>query len=105
MIKRLTAVAAVALALTGCVNDNNLSGDVYSASEAKQVQSVSYGTLISVRPVKIRQAVTVMLLAQSVVQCWVASSVILSVVVPDAAWRQPVVQYWAAWPVRAYRAA
>ncbi|GAA0484772.1 MULTISPECIES: glycine zipper 2TM domain-containing protein [Tatumella] len=54
MIKRLTAVAAVALALTGCVNDNNLSGDVYSASEAKQVQSVSYGTLISVRPVKIQ---------------------------------------------------
>ena len=31
-----------------------MSGDVYSASEAKQVQSVSYGTLISVRPVKIQ---------------------------------------------------
>ena len=54
MIKRLTAVAAIALALTGCVNNNDLSGDTYSASEAKQVQSVTYGTLVSVRPVKIQ---------------------------------------------------
>lgn len=54
MFKRLTAVGAIALALTGCVNDNSLSGDVYSANEAKQVQSVSYGTVVSVRAVKIQ---------------------------------------------------
>ena len=54
MIKRLTTLAVAACILTGCVNDNSLSGDVYSASEAKQVQSVTYGTLVSVRPVKIQ---------------------------------------------------
>jgi len=57
MLKRFSTVAAamaVAMTLTGCVNDNSLSGDVYSASEAKQVQNVTYGTLVSVRPVKIQ---------------------------------------------------
>lgn len=54
MIKRFVAVALTGLTLAGCVNNDTLSGDVYSASEAKQVQSVSYGTLVSVRPVKIQ---------------------------------------------------
>ena len=54
MIKRFVAVALTGLTLAGCANDSTLSGDVYSASEAKQVQSVSYGTLVSVRPVKIQ---------------------------------------------------
>ncbi|MHC9058097.1 outer membrane lipoprotein SlyB [Pantoea sp. y20] len=54
MIKRFLAVALTGLTLAGCANDSTLSGDVYSASEAKQVQSVSYGTLVSVRPVKIQ---------------------------------------------------
>ena len=57
MLKRFSTVAAamtVAMTLTGCVNDNSLSGDVYSASEAKQVQNVTYGTLVSVRAVKIQ---------------------------------------------------
>lgn len=57
MFKRVSAVGtaiALAISLTGCVNDNAASGDVYSASEAKQVQSVSYGTLVSVRAIKIQ---------------------------------------------------
>lgn len=54
MIKRIATLAVAASLLAGCVNDNSLSGDVYSASEAKQVQSVTYGTLVSVRPVKIQ---------------------------------------------------
>jgi outer membrane lipoprotein SlyB len=54
MIKRFVAVALAGITLVGCVNNDTLSGDVYSASEAKQVQSVSYGTLVSVRPVKIQ---------------------------------------------------
>ncbi|NWA61418.1 outer membrane lipoprotein SlyB [Pantoea sp. B9002] len=54
MIKRFVAVALTGLTLAGCANNSTLSGDVYSASEAKQVQSVSYGTLVSVRPVKIQ---------------------------------------------------
>ncbi|MBK4785938.1 MAG: outer membrane lipoprotein SlyB [Pantoea sp. Pent] len=54
MIKRFVAVALAGITLAGCVNNDTLSGDVYSASEAKQVQSVSYGTLVSVRQVKIQ---------------------------------------------------
>ncbi|EFE94330.1 MULTISPECIES: glycine zipper 2TM domain-containing protein [Serratia] len=52
MIKRLIVVAFAGLSLVGCANDS-MSGDVYSASQAKQVQQASYGTLVSVRPVKI----------------------------------------------------
>ena len=52
MIKRLCVVALAGITLAGCTNTDTLSGDVYSANEAKQVQSVSYGTLVSVRPVK-----------------------------------------------------
>lgn len=54
MIKRFIAVALTGITLAGCSNTSTLSGDTYSASEAKQVQSVSYGTLVSVRPVKIQ---------------------------------------------------
>ena len=54
MIKRLCVVALAGITLAGCTNTDTLSGDVYSANEAKQVQSVSYGTLVSVRPVKIQ---------------------------------------------------
>lgn len=51
---RLLIVALTGVTLAGCVNDNSLSGDVYSASEAKQIQNVTYGTLVSVRPVQIQ---------------------------------------------------
>ena len=44
----------VGLSLVGCVNNDTLSGDVYTASEAKQVQNVSYGTIVNVRPVQIQ---------------------------------------------------
>ncbi|NIH16207.1 glycine zipper 2TM domain-containing protein [Serratia symbiotica] len=53
MIKRLIVVAIATVTLAGCANDS-MSGDVYSASQAKQVQTVRYGTLVSVRPVKIQ---------------------------------------------------
>ncbi len=54
MIKRLLVVTLAGLTLAGCANDSSLSGDVYSASEAKEVQSVTYGTLVGVRPVQIQ---------------------------------------------------
>ncbi|WP_034914565.1 MULTISPECIES: outer membrane lipoprotein SlyB [Erwinia] len=54
MIKRLLIVALTGVTLAGCTNSDTLSGDVYSASEAKQVQSVSYGTLVHVRPIQIQ---------------------------------------------------
>ncbi|WP_413738948.1 outer membrane lipoprotein SlyB [Sodalis sp. RH21] len=54
MMKRLLVVTLAGLTLAGCASNNSLSGDVYSASEAKQVQSVTYGTLVGVRPVQIQ---------------------------------------------------
>jgi len=54
MKKSLLVVTLAGLTLVGCANNSSLSGDVYSASEAKQVQSVSYGTLVGVRPVQIQ---------------------------------------------------
>lgn len=54
MIKRVIVVALTGVMLAGCSNTSTLSGDTYSAREAKQVQSVSYGTLVSVRPVRIQ---------------------------------------------------
>lgn len=54
MKKCLLVFTLAGLTLAGCANNNNLSGDVYSASEAKEVQSVTYGTLVGVRPVQIQ---------------------------------------------------
>ncbi|MEA1065098.1 glycine zipper 2TM domain-containing protein [Erwinia sp. HR93] len=54
MISRVLVVSLVGLTLVGCANTSTLSGDVYSASEAKQMQSVAYGTIVHVRPIKIQ---------------------------------------------------
>lgn len=54
MIPRVLVVSLVGLTLAGCANTSTLSGDVYSASQAKQVQSVSYGTITHVRQVQIQ---------------------------------------------------
>ncbi|PLR41606.1 hypothetical protein CYR55_01885 [Chimaeribacter californicus] len=54
MIKRLLVVALTGVTLTGCVNDSALSGDVYTADQAKQVQNVTYGTIVSTRAVQIQ---------------------------------------------------
>ena len=54
MILRVLAVSMIGLSLAGCVSSSGLSGDVYSASEAKQVQSVTYGTSVHTRAVQIQ---------------------------------------------------
>lgn len=54
MILRAVAVSMIGLSLAGCVNDSELSGDVYSASDAKQVQSIVYGTVVHTRIVEIQ---------------------------------------------------
>ena len=54
MIKRVLIVSLMGVSLAGCVNNDSLSGDVYTASEAKQVQNVTYGTIVHVRPVQIQ---------------------------------------------------
>lgn len=45
MMKRLIIVAIATATLAGCANTSTLSGDVYSANQAKQVQQVTYGTM------------------------------------------------------------
>lgn len=42
------------VALAGCANSDNFSGDVYTAQQAKTVQTVSYGTITATRAVKIQ---------------------------------------------------
>lgn len=54
MIKRSFALVIAGLTLAGCTNTDTLSGDVYTASEAKQIQTVSYGTVVHVKPVVIQ---------------------------------------------------
>ncbi|MGL9773464.1 MAG: glycine zipper 2TM domain-containing protein [Sodalis sp. (in: enterobacteria)] len=54
MMKRLIVAALASMTVAGCANNSTLSGDVHPASEAKQVQSVTYGTLVGVRPVQIQ---------------------------------------------------
>lgn len=53
MRKSLSVVSliAVALAVGGCVSSQ--TGDTYSRSEARAVQTVRYGTIESLRPVRI----------------------------------------------------
>ena len=55
-MKKMTAALAllVAFSLTGCANTDVFSGDVYTASQAKEARSITYGTIVYVRPVKIQ---------------------------------------------------
>lgn len=52
-IVKLSGIALLGLvaAISGCAS--NLGGDVYSRSEARQVQQVMYGTILELRVVKI----------------------------------------------------
>lgn len=55
MSKHLTLLALSTLvALAGCANSDTYSGDVYSANQAKTVQTVSYGIITATRPIKIQ---------------------------------------------------
>lgn len=54
MYKRFLVGVFAVVALSGCVNMDTLSGDTYSADQAKRVQTVTYGTVMSARPVTIR---------------------------------------------------
>lgn len=57
-MKKFVALAIVAALLAGCRNSDIYSGDVYTADQAKQSQLVSYGTVTSVRPVKLQTNAT-----------------------------------------------
>ncbi|EPJ49579.1 MAG: hypothetical protein OFPI_24230 [Osedax symbiont Rs2] len=51
MFNKFSLICAVLLLLSGCAS--NLTGDNYSAAEAKKVQNVSFGLVLSERPVVI----------------------------------------------------
>lgn len=54
MFNKITIISITLLTLAGCSNSDIYSGDVYSADQARQVQSVSYGTITALRPVKVQ---------------------------------------------------
>lgn len=88
---RLGVLALMVTALAGCANTSTLSGDVYSSSQARTAQSVQFGTIVSVRPVRIQaesSGIVGGLGALLSVACWVA----LLVAVPVKISRLPVVR-------------
>lgn len=54
MFKHLLVGLFAVTTLAGCLNTSSLSGDTYTASQAKQAQNVTYGTIVSVRAVNIQ---------------------------------------------------
>ena len=85
MILRVLAVSMIGFTLAGCVSSSGLSGDVYSASEAKQVQSVTYGTIVRA-PYRSRAATIAMPSGPLAVRYWAGSLETPSAAVPDALW-------------------
>ncbi|QWA12520.1 glycine zipper 2TM domain-containing protein [Sodalis ligni] len=54
-MSRTFVVIAISMALlSGCANNRTSSGDTFTAAQARQLHIVTYGTLISVRPVTIQ---------------------------------------------------
>ncbi|PJG83378.1 glycine zipper 2TM domain-containing protein [Caviibacterium pharyngocola] len=50
----LAVAILLSLGLVGCANQDIYSGNVYSGDQAKEARSISYGTIVSSRPVKIQ---------------------------------------------------
>lgn len=50
----LTAALLASLTLAGCAQTDVYSGNVYRGDQAKEARSISYGTIVSVREVKIQ---------------------------------------------------
>lgn len=50
----ITLALLASLTLAGCANTDIYSGDVYRGDQAKEARSISYGTIVHVRDVKIQ---------------------------------------------------
>lgn len=50
----LAAALLASLTLAGCANTDVYSGSVYRSGQAKEARAISYGTIVSVRDVKIQ---------------------------------------------------
>lgn len=55
-MKKLALAAALmsSFVLVGCANTDVYSGSVYTGNQAKEARSIAYGTILSVRDVKIQ---------------------------------------------------
>lgn len=53
-MKKIALAVLISLGVAGCANEDIYSGSVYSGSQAKEARSISYGTIVSTRPVKIQ---------------------------------------------------
>lgn len=49
-----TLAVLASMALAGCSNSDVYSGDVYRGDQAKEARSITYGTIVTVREVKIQ---------------------------------------------------
>lgn len=54
MTKIILVIAITAAVLSGCSANRTSSGDTFTAAQARQVHTVTYGTVVSVRPVTIQ---------------------------------------------------
>ncbi|WP_049102333.1 glycine zipper 2TM domain-containing protein [Klebsiella oxytoca] len=54
MTKTIIVIGIAAAMLSGCSSNSTSSGDTFTASQARQAHFVTYGTLVSVRPVTIQ---------------------------------------------------
>lgn len=53
-MKKIAVTVLMALGMVGCANQDIYGGDVYSFEQAKEARSISYGTIVSTRPVRIQ---------------------------------------------------
>lgn len=53
-MKKIALAILMSLTIVGCANEDIYGGNVYSGAQAKEARSISYGTIVSTRPVKIQ---------------------------------------------------
>lgn len=53
-MKKIAFAVLMSLTLVGCANEDIYGGNVYSGDQAKEARSISYGTIVSTRQVKIQ---------------------------------------------------
>ena len=53
-MKKIAVAVLIALGMVGCANQDIYGGDVYSPEQSKEARSISSGTIVSTRPVKIQ---------------------------------------------------
>lgn len=86
MIKRVLVVSMVGLSLVGCVNNDTLSGDVYTASERNKYRMSAMAPSLMYVRYRFRAVMIPTLSAQLAVLYLVVSWEILLVAEPGVLW-------------------